>query len=145
MEKTIEVHLKTTLWKRITIAVPEDEDPKEFIDELMAHDPTCSDHPKEEEGYLLETEEALEGEYYLPDDDEEDEYTLYGASRFPTLEANNLVVLLDDKEDNPMRALDELQQQAGKNSEVLADEIVKMNQYLKNTLTVSQLLEIIRR
>ncbi len=145
MEKTIQVHLKTTVWKRITIAVPEDEDPKEFIEDLMDHDPTCLDHPKEEEEYHSETEEALEGEYYLPDEDYEDEYDLFGTSKFPTLEANNLMVLLDNEEDNPMRALFELQQQAREDGDVMADKVVQMNRHLKETLSVTQLLEIVRK
>ncbi len=143
--KTVQVHLKTVIWKSLIIEVPEDEDPIAFTDELIAYDAICADCPKEEVVYMFETEEILEGQYFLPDEDYEDEYDLYAHCKFPTLEANNLMVLMDKEMDNPMRALYELQQQARKNSEVLADEIVKMNQYLKNTLTVSQLLEIIKQ
>ena len=145
MNKTIEVHLKTAIWKRLVVEVPEDEDPVAFTDEMIAYDPICADYPKEDVAYMSETEEILEGQYFLPDEDYEDEYNLYAHCKFPTLEANNLMVLMDKEMDNPMRALYELQKQARKNSEILADEIVKMNQYLKNTLTVSQLLEIIKQ
>ncbi len=145
MNKTVEVHLKTAIWKRLSIMVPVDEDPKEFIDDLMEHDPTGADHPKEDVVYMEQAEEALEGQYYLPDEDYEDEFTLYGTARFPTLEANNLMMLLDSQVDNPMRALYELQQQARENGEVLADEVLEMNRHLKHTLTVSQVLDIIQQ
>jgi len=144
MEKTVEVHLKTTIWKRITIEVPEDEDPQEFIDDIMDHDPACIDTVKEEQEYLTETEEALEGEYYLPDDDYEDEHSLYGTSKFPTLEVQNLMVLIQEDNPNPMRALYDLQQQARKDGEIMADEMVQMKKGLRFKLTVTQLLDIVR-
>lgn len=143
--KTVQVHLKTIVWMSLTIEVPEDENPKEFIDELIAHDPACRNSAIEDVQYLMETEEALEAEYYLPDEDYDDEYNLYGTAKFPTQEANNLMVLLDKEEDNPMRALYGLQQQETKDGNIPADDIVKMNQTLKGKLTVNEVLEIIRQ
>jgi len=140
MEKTVEVHMKTTVWKRITIEVPEDEDPKEFLDDLMEHDPTCSDHPKEDVSYMDETEEALEGQYYLPDEDYDDEFIHYGSAKFPTMEVQNLMVLIEY--DNPMRALYDLQ--AKIDSDALADEVVKMKKGLRYKLTVNQVLDIVQ-
>ena len=142
MEKTVEVHLKTLVWKRITIEVPEDEDPQEFIDDIMDHDPACIDTVKEEQEYLTETEEALEGQYYLPDEDYDDEFIHYGSAKFPTLEVQNLMVLVED--DNPIRALYDLQQQSRKDGEIIADEVVQMKKGLRYKLTVNQVIDIVR-
>ncbi len=142
MEKTVEVHLKTIVWKAVTIEVPEDEDPKEFIDDIMEHDPACSDYAAEEEASLRETEEVVEGEYYIPTED--DDLIYHGSRKLPANVLHNLRVLIDHSVDNPMRAVHELHQQAQKDGYVLADEIVTMKKGIRYKLTVNNLLEILQ-
>ncbi len=143
MERMIEVHLKKTVWQRLSIELPEDEDPKEFIDDLIKYDPSCVDCVKEEADYMEETAEAIEAEYYMPDEDFDDEHVLYANISLPIKEVHNLMVLIDSGVTNQYQALNDLKQQSQKDGNVHADDIVQMKDALKGKLSVNDVLTII--